>query len=37
VDALVRRPGEETTAMERYALRRGIEIPEFDPHETDTD
>ncbi len=25
----VRRPGETTTAIERYALRRGIEIPEF--------
>ncbi len=26
---LVRRPGQETTPAERYAARRGIEIPEF--------
>jgi cytochrome c oxidase cbb3-type subunit 2 len=30
-DALVRRAGESTTSIERYALRRGIEIPEFAP------
>jgi cytochrome c oxidase cbb3-type subunit I/II len=37
VNALVRRPGEATTAMERYALRRGIEIPVFGSSETETD